>query len=53
MWIHCLGYFFPLPPAPSLSPTLLSLPSRTCSALFSNSVEEKMQAIIRKTNHFF
>jgi hypothetical protein len=42
MCIHCLGHFFPLlplpPPAPC-SPTPLA--GRTCSALFSNFVEEK------------
>jgi hypothetical protein len=41
-----------LPPAPCafpLSPHNPSLPGRTCSALFSNFVEEKIKAIIRKT----
>jgi hypothetical protein len=39
----------PLPPAPvpSLSSAPSSLPSRTCSVLFSNFVEEKTWAIVR------
>jgi hypothetical protein len=42
MCIHCMGHVSP-PPGPSLlpSPPLPSLPGRTCSALFSNFVEEK------------
>jgi hypothetical protein len=42
MYIHCLGRFSPLTPAPTLSllPTLL--PGRTCSALSSNIVEENI-----------
>jgi hypothetical protein len=36
-----LGHFSPLSPSPSLSPSTPSLPGRTCSALFSNFVEEK------------
>jgi hypothetical protein len=36
------------PPSPLLPPPPL-LPGRTSSALFSNSVEEKTKAIIRKT----
>jgi hypothetical protein len=38
MCIHYLGHLSPLPP---LSPPTPSLPGRTCSALFSNFVEEK------------
>jgi hypothetical protein len=37
MCIHCLGHYSLLPPTPSLS---TPLPSRTCSALFSNFVED-------------
>jgi hypothetical protein len=37
-----LCHFFPLPPCTLLFlPTLTPLPGRTCSALFSNFVEEK------------
>jgi hypothetical protein len=49
MCIHCLGHFSPLtppPPRPSSSPLPLLLPRRTCSALFSNFVEEKTCATI-------
>jgi hypothetical protein len=49
--VHTLfGPFLPPthPPQPSL-PNLPSLPGRTCSALISNFVEEKTEAIMRKT----
>jgi hypothetical protein len=42
MCIHCLGYHSPLPLAPSFSLPPPSLPGRTCSALFSNFIEEKI-----------
>jgi hypothetical protein len=42
----------PLPPTPSLSPPPLPLPSRICSALVSNFVEEKTLSI-RKTKLFY
>jgi hypothetical protein len=39
--VHTLfGSFLPPAPAPTLSSLLSSLPGRTCSALFSSSVEE-------------
>jgi hypothetical protein len=41
MCVHCLGHFSSLPPSPTLSLPLASLPGRTCSALISNFVEEK------------
>jgi hypothetical protein len=43
-----LGHFSLLP-LPSPCPPTPSLPGRTCFALFSNFVEEKTKAIIRKT----
>jgi hypothetical protein len=46
MCIHCLGPLSPLPSPPS-PPS--SLPGKTCSALFSNFIEDKTYAIIRKT----
>jgi hypothetical protein len=42
MCIHCLGHFSPLPPPPLSPPHPPSLPGRTCSALISNFVEEKI-----------
>jgi hypothetical protein len=39
MCIHCLGHSSPCPPPTPFPPTP-SLPGRTCSALFSNFVEE-------------
>jgi hypothetical protein len=39
MCIHCLGH---LPPTIPPSPLTPSLPGRTCSAFFSNFVEEKI-----------
>jgi hypothetical protein len=39
--IHCLGHTSSLAPTTSLFPQPLLLPGRTCSALFSNFVEEK------------
>jgi hypothetical protein len=47
------GPFLPHAPCPFPLPSPLLLPGRTCSALFSNIVEEKTKAIIRKTKHFF
>jgi hypothetical protein len=46
-YVHTLFGSF-VPPYP-LTSTLPLLPGRTCSALFSNFVEEKTEAIIRKT----
>jgi hypothetical protein len=46
-----LGHFSPFPPNP-LSPPPPSLLGRTCSALFSDFVEEKTEAIIRRTAFF-
>jgi hypothetical protein len=40
-YVHTLGHFSPLPPIPSLSLPPPSIPGRTCSALFSNFVDEK------------
>jgi hypothetical protein len=45
-YVHALfgQFLFPAPTpsfTPSLSPSTLSLPGRTCFALFSNFVEEK------------
>jgi hypothetical protein len=46
-YIHTLfGPFFPLPPNPTPTPSFLPHPPHF---LFSNFVEEKTEAIIRKT----
>jgi hypothetical protein len=49
MCIHCLGHFSPHVPHLLPLPLPSLLPGRTCSALFSNFVEEKTLAIIKKT----
>jgi hypothetical protein len=48
-FVHTLfGPFLPPDPFSLSLPLTPSLPGRTCSALFSNFVEEKTQAIIKK-----
>jgi hypothetical protein len=49
MCIHCLGHLSPLPISSLPLTPIPSLTGRTCSALFSNFVEEKIKEIIRKT----
>jgi hypothetical protein len=57
-FIHLLACAFivwvvsPLGPHPLLLPLPPLLLGKTCSALFSNFVEEKTYPIIRKTKHF-
>jgi hypothetical protein len=41
MCTHYLGHFSPLPPSPTLSPLLPSVPGRQCSAFITSFVEEK------------
>jgi hypothetical protein len=43
------GPSLPLASHSTAPPPIPLLPGRTCSALFSNFVEEKIKAIIRKT----
>jgi hypothetical protein len=42
IWAYIVWIISPLPPTPSLSPPLSSLPGRMCSALFSSFVGEKI-----------
>jgi hypothetical protein len=39
-YVHKLCHFSPVPPVPSISPPLPSLPGSSCSGLSSNFVEE-------------
>jgi hypothetical protein len=52
MWIHCLGHFSPLPPSLILSPLPPSVSDRSYSAFITSFLEEKRQALIRKTKRF-